>query len=115
MNHTKIIKYIKYQFKNMAKDKIKYYEQYICNSLDKLIKNQYALKNPVLREYCIIESLNEFNIQLSSGNNECVKELEESVLYKLSLGNNCFHKNIDICDNMNILPIRIKKNKRRKQ
>ena len=30
MNHTKTIKYIKYQFKNMVDDKIKYHEQYIC-------------------------------------------------------------------------------------
>ena len=49
MNHTKITKYIKSQFKNMVEDKIKHHERYIRNSLNKLIKNQYILKNPVLR------------------------------------------------------------------
>ena len=62
---------------------------HIHNSLNKLIKNQYALKNSVLREYCIIDSLKEFNRQLSADNDY-------------------FHENIDICNNMNILPIRIK-------
>ena len=81
---------------------------HIHNSLNKLIKNQYALKNSVLREYCIIDSLKEFNRQLSAENNECIKELEENVLYRLSLDNDYFHENIDICNNMNILPIRIK-------
>ena len=57
----------------MVNDKIKYHEQYICNSLNKLIKNQYTLKNPVLHEYCIIDSLKEFNRQLSAENNECIK------------------------------------------
>ena len=65
MNHTKIIKYIKSQFKNMVEDKIKHHERYIRNSLNKLIKNQYTLQNPVLREYCITDSIKEFNRQLS--------------------------------------------------
>lgn len=33
MNHTKIIKYIKSQFKNMVDDKIKYHEQSIKTAL----------------------------------------------------------------------------------
>ena len=44
MNHTKAIKYIKSQFKNSVNIKTNYYEEYICNSLNTLIKNQYALK-----------------------------------------------------------------------
>ena len=109
MNHTEIIKYIKFQFKNVVDDKIKYRERYIRSSLNKLIKNQYTIKNPVLREYFITDSLKEVNKQLSAENNECIKHLEKSILYRLSIDNNYFSKNIDICDNMNILPIRIKK------
>ena len=109
INHTKIIKYIKSQFKNMIDDKIKYHERYICSSLNKLINNQYTLKNAILREYYMIDSLKEFNKQLSAENTECIKHLEESVLYRLSLDNDYFNKNIDICDNMNILMLRIKK------
>ena len=48
MNHTKIIKYIKSKFKNIVNHKIKYYERYICNSINKLMKNQYSLKNLTL-------------------------------------------------------------------
>ena len=93
----------------MFDDKIKYHEQYVCNSLNKLIKKQYTLKNPVLHEYCIFDCVKEFHRQLSAENNECIKELEESLLYKLILDNDYFDENIDISDNMNILPIRMKK------
>ena len=109
MNHTKIIKYIKSQFRNALNDKIKYYEQYICNSLNKLIRDQYSLKNPALREYCIIDSRNRLNRQLSGENNECIKDLEELFLYRLSVDNDYFNKNIHLYDNLNILPIRMKK------
>ena len=68
MNHTKAIKYIKSQFKNIVDIKINYYEQYIRNSLNKLITNQYALKHPALCEYSIIDSLQELNRQLSAEN-----------------------------------------------
>ena len=84
MNHTKITKYIKSQFKNMVEDKIKHRERYIHIYLNKLIKNQYILKNPVLREYCITDSITEFNRQISAENNKCIKEHEESVLYRLT-------------------------------
>ena len=108
MNHTEIIKSIKSQFKNVVDDKIKYHERYIRSSPNKLIKNQYTLKNLVLREYFIIDSLKKFNKQLPAENNECIKHLEESILYRLSIDSNYFNKNIDVCDNMNILPVRIK-------
>ena len=35
---------------------IKYHEQHICNSISKS-KDQYTLKNPILRKNCIIVSL----------------------------------------------------------
>ena len=97
MNHTKIVKYIKSQFKNVVNDKIKYHEGYICNSLNKLIKDEYTLKYLALREHCITDSMDEFNRQLSGENNECIKHLEESFLYRLTLGNDYFNKNV-ICN-----------------
>ena len=107
MNHTKIIKYIKSQFRNAVNDRIKYYERYICSSLNKLIRDQYSLKNTALREYCIIDSRKGLNRQLSGENNECIKGFEEFFLY--SVDNDYFNKNIHLYDNLNILPIRIKK------
>ena len=109
MNHSKVIKYIKSQFKNFVNGKIKYYERYICNSLDKSIKNQYTLKNPALLECGIIDSLKELNRQLSAENNECIKHLQESFSYRLSVDNDYVHENIHLYNNFNILAIRIKK------
>ena len=80
----------------MVNDKIKYHEGYICISLNKLIKDEYTLKNPVLREDCITDSMDEFNRQLSAENNECIMHLEKSFLYRLTLGNDYFNKNV-IC------------------
>ena len=109
MNQTKAIKYIKSQFKTIVNIKINYYERYIRNSINKLIKNQCALKHPALCEYSIIDFLQELNRQLSSENSECMKHLEESFSYRLSVDNNYFNENIHLYDNLNILPIRIKK------
>ena len=40
--------------------------------------------------------MDEFNRQLSAENIECIKHLEESFLYRLTLGNDYFNKNV-IC------------------
>ena len=109
MNHTKIVKYIKSKFKNIVNDKIKYYERHICNSIDKSIKNQYSLKNPTLCEHCLIDSLKELNSQLSAESKKCIKHLEESFSYRLSIQNNYLKEKIHIYDTLNILPNRIKK------
>ena len=53
MNHNDVIKYIKSHFKNMLEDKIKSIEQAIRPN----IKKEYTLKNPMLHEYCIINSI----------------------------------------------------------
>ena len=53
MSHEYVIKYIKCQFKNMLDDKIKSLQHPIRSNLNK----QYKLKNPVLHEYCIINSV----------------------------------------------------------
>ena len=55
MNHEYVIKCIKSQFKNMHDDKIKSLE----GPKGSIIKKQYKLKNPILHEYCIINSIEE--------------------------------------------------------
>ena len=57
MNHNEIIKYIKTHFKNMVDDKIKSIEHAIRTNL----KKTYRLQNPILHEYCIINTMEEFN------------------------------------------------------
>ena len=64
MNHNNVTKYIKSHFKNMLEDKIKSIEQSIRSN----IKKQYKLKNPILHEYCIINSIEEFNRLLAAEN-----------------------------------------------
>ena len=64
MNHDDIIKYVKSHFKNMLKDKLKSIEQYLRFNT----KKQYELKYPILHEYCIINSIEEFNKLLSAEN-----------------------------------------------
>ena len=113
MNHSKIIKYIKSHFKNILDEKIKYHEQTIKNSLMKPIvntlKKQYTLKNPILYEYCIINSIEDFNRQVSSESSEYAKETYQIIPYKLSVDNNYFNSKINITDDMRIIPIRIEK------
>ena len=61
MNHTKIIKYIKSQFKNILDENIKFHKQIIKNSLMKPIvntlKKQNTLENPILHGQYIINSI----------------------------------------------------------
>ena len=113
MGHTEIIKYIKSNFKNMGNDKIKYHEQSVKNTLVEPIKNnlskQYTLKNPILCEYSITSSIEDFNKILSAENNECIKELDQIFTYKLTTDNDYFDEHIYINYDINILPIRIKK------
>ena len=68
MNHEYVIKYIKSQFKNMFNDMIKSLEDLIRSN----IKKQYKLKNPILHEYCIINSIEEFNKLLTAENKEYI-------------------------------------------
>ena len=57
MNHNEIIKYIKTHFKNMVNEKIESIEHAIRTNL----KKTYRLQNPILHEYCIINTIEEFN------------------------------------------------------
>ena len=113
MGHTEIIKYIKSNFKNMVNDKIKYHEQSVKNTLVEPIKNnlskQYTLKTPILCEYSITSSIEDFNKILSAENNECIKGLDQIFTYKLTTDNDYFDEHIYINYDINILPIRIKK------
>ena len=113
MNHTKIIKYIKSHFKNILDENIKYHEERIKNSIIKPIANtlkkKCTLKNPILHEYCIINSIEDFNSQVSSESREYAKETDQIIPYKLSLDNNYFNTKINITHDMRLIPIRIEK------
>ena len=101
-------KYIKCHFKIMLEDKIKSTEQSIRSN----IKKQYKLKNPILHEYCAINSIEEFNRLLSAENKEYINEIDEIDEideYKLTVDNDYFNKNIDICEDIKKVPIRIEK------
>ena len=106
MNHEDVIKYIKSHFKNMLEDKIKSLEESIRNSL----KKHYKWKNPILHEYCIINSIEEFNRLLTVENQEYMNEIGQIDEYALTLDNNYFNENIYINDDIKIIPIRIEKN-----
>ena len=113
MNHSKIVKYIKSHFKNILDENIKFHEQIIKNSLMKLIvntlKKQYTLENAILHEHYLINSIEEFNRQVSSESREYSKEIDQIIPYKLSRDNNYLNSKIIITDDMRILPIRIEK------
>ena len=106
MNHEYVIKYIKSQFKNMLDDKIKSLEDLIRSN----IKKQYKLKNPILHEYCIINSIEEFNKLLTAENKECINEIDEIDEYILTLDNTYFNEKIYISNDIKIIPFRIEKN-----
>ena len=113
MNHTKIIKYTKSQFKNILDENIKIHKQIIKNSLMKPIvntlKKQNTLENPILHGQYIINSIDEFNTQVSSESREYSKEVNQTIPYKLSLDNTYFNSEINIIDDIRIIPIRIEK------
>ena len=105
MNHNDVIKYIKSHFKNMLKNKIKSIEE--AN-----VKKQYKLKSPMLHEYCIINSIEEFNRLLSAKNKEYMNEIgkiDEIDEYMLTVDNDYFSENITISDDIKMVPIRIEK------
>ena len=106
MNHEDVIKYIKSHLKNMLDEKIKSMEQSIRNNL----KKQYKLKNPILHEYCIINSIEEFNRLLETENKEYMNEIGEIDEYKLTLDKNYFNGYIHLSDDIKIIPIRIENN-----
>ena len=92
----------------MLEDKIKSTEQSIRSN----IKKQYKLKNPILHEYCVINSTEEFNRLLSTENKEYINEIggtDEIDEYKLTVDNDYFNENIDISDDIKIVPIRKEK------
>ena len=106
MSHEYLIKYMKSQFKNMHDDKIKSLELPIRSNL----KKQYKLKSPILHEYCIINSIDEFNRLLRAENKEFINEIGEIDEYTLTVDNKYFDEIIYISDDIKIIPIRIEKN-----
>ena len=105
MSHEYLIKYMKSQFKNMHDDKIKSLELPIRSNL----KKQYKLKSPILHEYCIINSIDEFNRLLRAENKEFINEIGEIDEYTLTVDNKYFDEIIYISDDIKIIPIRIEK------
>ena len=108
MNHGDVIKYIKSHFKNMLEDKVKSIEQALRSN----IKKQCKLKNPILHEYCIINSVEEFNRLLSAENKEYMNEIgdiDEIDEYMLTVDNDYFNENIAIFNDIKMVPTRIEK------
>ena len=108
MNHGDVIKYIKSHFKNMLEDKVKSIEQALRSN----IKKQCKLKNPILHDYCIINSIEEFNRLLSAENKEYMNEIgdiDETDEYMLTVDNDYFNENIAIFNDMKMVPTRIEK------
>ena len=105
MNHNEIIKYIKTHFKKMVDDKIKSIEHAIRTNL----KKTYRLKNPILHEYCIINTIEGFNRLLSIKYSVFFSEVDESIdKYMLTIDNDFFSMHIDNADD-EIIPIKIEK------
>ena len=92
----------------MLEDKVKSIEQAIRSN----IKKQCKLKNPILHEYCILNSIEVFNRLLSAENKEYMNEIgdiDEIDEYMLTADNDYFNENIAIFDDIKIMPIRIEK------
>ena len=105
MNHKEIIKYIKINFKNRLDDKIKSFEQTVKNNL----KKPYKLKNPILHEYCIINTIEELNKLLSIENLIFTTEIDaDTDKYMFTVDNDFFNEHINISDDK-IIPIKIEK------
>ena len=90
----------------MLDDKIKSLEHPIRSNL----KKQYKQKNPILHEYCITNSIEEFNKLLTAENKEYIIEIGEIDEYILTVDNRYFNESIYISDDIKIIPIRIEKN-----
>ena len=110
MNHEEVIKYIKNNFQNMLDDKIKSFENSVRNNL----KKPFKLKNPILHEYCIINTIEEFNRLLSTENSIFSTENDaDTDKHMLTVDNDFFNKHINISDDK-IIPIKIEKIKTEK-
>ena len=96
MNHEEVIKYIKNNFENMLDDKIRSFENSVRNNL----KKPFKLKSPILHEYCIINTIEEFNRLLSTENSIFSTENDAVTDF--------FNKHINISDDK-IIPIKIEK------
>ena len=90
----------------MLDDKIKSLEHPIRSNL----KKQYKQKNPILHEYCITNSIEEFNKLLTAENKEYINEIGEIDEYILTVDNIYFNESIYISNDIKIILIRIEKN-----
>ena len=105
MNHEENTKYIKINFQNMPDDKIKSFKQSVNNNP----KKAYKLKNPILHEYCIINTIAELNQSLSIENLIFTTEIDaDTDKYMFTVDNDFFNEHINISDDK-IIPIKIEK------
>ena len=105
MNHEENTKYIKINFQNMPDDKIKSFKQSVNNNP----KKAYKLKNPILHEYCIINTIAELNQSLSIENLVFTTEIDaDTDKYMFTVDNDFFNEHINISDDK-IIPIKIEK------
>ena len=89
----------------MLDDKIKSFENSVRNNL----KKPFKLKNPILHEYCIINTIEEFNRLLSTENSIFSTENDaDTDKHMLTVDNDFFNKHINISDDK-IIPIKIEK------
>ena len=106
MNHNEVINHIKNNFKNIVTDKVKFIEHAVRTNY----KNLCKLKNPKLHEYCIINSIEEFNTLLTTENFIFSSEIDADVdKYVLAVENDFFNEHIVISDCINIIPIKIER------
>ena len=75
MHHNEIIRYIKTHFKNMVDEKIKSFELAIRTNLKKTNRVKYL----ILHDYCISNTIAEFNRLLSKENSVFFSEIDETI------------------------------------
>ena len=103
MDHADIIKYIKsILFKTYNKS-----TQLMKHNISDNFTTKYKLRNPVLHEICLVNSIEKVNKVLSLELADIMNITDEN--YSLTLNNTIFDETILIDKNESILPIRLRR------
>ena len=103
MNRTDNIKYIKtILFKTYNKS-----TQLMKHNIADNSHNKYKLRNPVIHELCLLNSMEKVNKILSYEFADVMNNTEDN--YKLTLDNNYFDETLFIDKNERIIPIRLRR------